>query len=135
MIGGSPSSDFVLQINPYKYHPGQLIDLWVWNKTKKSLWFTDQSLGVRGFQYDPETHDWTEVDLGFRLMTPRPTEIPPTERPKGIFWPSTFPSFDFYAPTLSIDKPVLVRLLIQGYDDPSMSGKTYMAYADIEIVP
>jgi hypothetical protein len=105
-----------------RYQREDWIGVWVENKTNHVLWFTDQALGLRAYQYDEQKASWHSVDLGSKLANPRMTSVTPGPR-------SPLPSDS--VPVKDIRASGRIRLVITGATD---QGQLFIAYKDIEIV-
>ncbi len=104
------------------YQRQELIRYWVENRTGQTLWFVDQSLGLRAYQYDEGTQRWKTVDLGFTVGAPQRTAIQPSG-------PSIMPNYAI--DTDRIKRSGKIRLVIMGVMD---DGQEFAAYTDVEIV-
>jgi hypothetical protein len=105
-----------------RYRRDDTIGIWVENRTSDVLWFTDQWLGLRAYQYDDEGATWRKVDLGSKLGNPQVVSITPGPR-------DTLPSGDI--PVDRIQASGHLRLVITGVTG---HGEMFIAYKDIEIV-
>jgi hypothetical protein len=105
-----------------QYHREDWIGIRVENRTNQVLWFTDQSLGLRAFQYDEQNGSWHQVDLGSVLADPHITTVTPGPN---------FPLASDLIPVQDIKASVKIRLVITGTTD---QGGLFIAYRDIEIV-
>jgi len=129
MFGSSLTDELVLATNNRKYHNNEIIDYWVENNTDQTLWFEDQSFGIRSFAYDEAAKQWVQVDLGFRVSEPIAKSI--ESGGGGVL--------DFYV--LSADRIALpedgrIRLVITGHTDLTnpVLDRIYVGYADVEVV-
>jgi hypothetical protein len=129
MFGSSLTDEIVLLLDKRKYHRHDVIGYRVENRAEQTIWFVDQSFGVRGFAYDENSWQWMEIDLGFHVSEPlaKATE------------PGPWDPLDHYA--LWIDRIDLpedgrVRLVITGHTNLAVPvlDQTYVAYADVEVV-
>jgi hypothetical protein len=105
-----------------QYRREDWIGIWVENTTNYVLWFTDQALGLRAYQYDEQEASWRSVDLGSVLANPHVTSVTPGPR-------SPLPSDSI--PVKRIKASGRIRLVITGTTD---QGQLFVAHKDIEIV-
>jgi hypothetical protein len=129
MFGSSLTADLVLLTDNEKYHRHDTIGYRIENRTGQTVWFVDQSFGVRAFAYNEGSERWVELDLGFHVSDPAPKAIGP-----GRGGP-----LDYYALWIDrIDVPEdgKIRLVITGHTDltnPAVDC-VYVGYADVEVV-
>jgi hypothetical protein len=129
MVGPSLTDDLILLTDNKQYHRRGTIGFRVENRTDQTIWFVDQSFGIRGFHYNDSSQQWVDIDLGFHVSDPMP---------KGI-GPGRGGPLDYYALWVDrIDVPDdgKIRLTITGHTDPEIPAldETYTAYTDIEVV-
>jgi hypothetical protein len=105
-----------------RYHRDEYIGIKVDNDTGSVLWFTDQRLGLRAYQYDEQSETWRSVDLGSKLGNPRVISIEPG---------SHDPLPTSVIPVDVIQASGDLRLVITGVRD---EGQLFVAYKDIEII-
>jgi hypothetical protein len=104
-----------------RYRQDEYIGIKVDNQTRDVLWFTDQDLGLRVYQYDEQSETWRSVDLSSKLGNPEVTSIepgPPDPLPTAVI------------PVAGIQASGGLRLVITGVTD---RGQLFVAYKDIEI--
>lgn len=80
MIGAPFDSSVRLVTSQKAYHAMEAISYQVINNTEQPLFFNDQSMGVAGYQYNPQTQQWESVDLGFFVGDPHPTIVLPSKQ-------------------------------------------------------
>ena len=105
-----------------RYRRDEYIGIKVENQTRNVLWFTDQDLGLRVYQYDEQSKTWRSVDLGSKLGNPEVTSIepgPPDPLPTSVI------------PVAGIQASGDLRLVITGITD---ERQLFVAYKDIEII-
>jgi hypothetical protein len=105
-----------------RYRRDEYIDIKVNNDTMNVLWFTDQRLGLRAYQYDEQSETWRSVDLGSKLGNPRVISIKPG---------SSDPFSTSLIPVDRIRASGDLRLVITGVTD---QGQLFVAYKDIAII-
>jgi hypothetical protein len=128
MFGSTLSDELVLLLDKGEYHRADWIGYRVENRSDRTVWFADQSFGVRGLAYDESAEQWVEVDLGFAVSEPMAKPVEPGP------WDPT----DYYALWINrIDLPEggKIRLVITGYTDLRFPAphETYVAYADVVV--
>lgn len=105
-----------------RYRRDEYIGIKVDNQTRNVLWFTDQDLGLRVYQYDEQSETWRSVELGSKLGNPEVTSIepgPPDQLPISVI------------PVAGIQASGGLRLVITGVTD---RGQMFIAHKDIEII-
>jgi hypothetical protein len=105
-----------------RYHRDEYIGINVDNDTGSVLWFTDQRLGFRAYQYNEQSETWRSVDLGSKLGNPRLISIEPG---------SHDPLPTSVIPVDVIQASGDLRLVITGVRD---EGQLFVAYKDIAII-
>jgi hypothetical protein len=105
-----------------RYRPDDYIGMRVDNDTGDTLWFTDEWLGMRVFQYDEQGQIWRSVDLDAKLGNPSVVSIEP-----GLSHPFT----TRLIPVRGIRASGNLRLVITGVTDRE---QMFVAYKDIEII-
>jgi len=103
------------------YRRDEYVDMRVNNDTGNVLWFTDQWLGLRVYQYDEQSQTWYSVDLDTKLGNPRIVSIEP-----GLSDPFATSSIPVKGIRASDD----LRLVITGVTDHK---QLFVAYKDIKI--
>jgi hypothetical protein len=104
------------------YSPDDYVSIRVDNDTSNVLWFTDEWLGLRIFQYDAQNQTWHSVDLDAKLGDSRVVSIQP-----GL----SHPFATRLIPVRGIRASGKLRLVITGVTD---RGQMFIAYKDIEII-
>jgi hypothetical protein len=104
------------------YHRKDEIGIWVENGSNRVLFFNDQSLGLKAYQYDQQQETWRLIDLGFTLGDPHATTVNPGPR-------TPLPSISIPVEWIKASGPL--RLVITGTTD---QGQPFAAYKDIEIL-
>ncbi|HJX38139.1 MAG TPA: hypothetical protein VJ714_06050 [Anaerolineae bacterium] len=129
LFGSSLTDQLVFLLDKREYHRHDTIGYRVENRTDQTIWFVDQSFGVRGFAYNENSQQWVELDLGFHVSEPMAKAIEP----------GRWDPLDYYA--LWIDRIDLpedgrIRLVITGHTNLTVPAldQTYVAYADVEVV-
>jgi hypothetical protein len=105
-----------------RYRPDEYIGIKVDNQTPNVLWFTDQDLGLRVYQYDEQSGTWHSVDLSSKLGNPEVTSIEPGPAD---------PLPTAVIPVAGIQASGGLRLVITGVTD---QGRMFIAYKEIEII-
>ncbi|TKJ28788.1 MAG: hypothetical protein CEE40_10715 [Chloroflexi bacterium B3_Chlor] len=129
LLGEGLNRRVLLVTEKQRYRADETITLWVENRTGRTIWFSDQSLGVQGLAYDRAAGNWVEVDLDLWPLSPEAKRVQ-----SGVL--------DFgdrvSLPVERIDVPKdgRVRLVVTGHMDVSDSeqDRLYTAYTDIEIL-
>jgi hypothetical protein len=128
-FGSTLTDELVVLLYKREYHRQDIIDYRVENRTDETLWFEDQSFGVRGFAYKENEGQWVEVDLGFAVSEPmaKPVQAGP---------PDVGDFYDLLIDRIDLPEDGKIRLVITGYTDlrfPALH-ETYVAYADVVVV-
>lgn len=122
MIGVRVPKRILVYTSKKRYTREEGVGLRVENRTGQTLWFVDQSLGIKAYQYDKGTGQWRSVDLGFTVGAPQTTAIEPGG-------PPIPPNYTIYADMIKGSGKI--RLVITGVME---DGQAFAAYTDIEIV-
>lgn len=122
MIGIPVEPKVHLLTEKNQYRRDEYVDMRVDNDMRNVLWFTDQQLGLRAYQYDEQSETWRSVELGTKLGNPRVVSIEP-----GL----SDPFATSLIPLKRIRASGDLRLVITGVTD---QGQLFVAYKDIEII-
>ncbi len=98
----------------------------VLNHTEKTIFFHDDSLGLRAYKYDVSKKTWILTPVEPEILHPnQPVIVPPKD-------PYSFP-FGAFEPWWFTEKGKL-RLVVVGWTDPANpKGSQIAAYSDVEI--
>jgi hypothetical protein len=129
LLGDGLNRRVLLVTERQRYRADETITLWIENRTGRTIWFSDRSLGVQGLAYDHEAGNWVEVDLGLWPLSPEPKGVQ-----SGVLdWEDrvTLP-----AGRIDVPRDGRVRLVVTGHVHVTHSeqDRLYTAYTDIEIL-
>ncbi len=96
------------------------------NHTDKTIFFQDDSLGLRAYKYNASKKTWTPVPVEPEILHPnQQVTVPPKD-------PYSFP-FGAFEPWWFTERGKL-RLVVVGWTDPANpKGSQIAAYSDVEI--
>ncbi len=96
------------------------------NHTDQTIYFQDESFGLRAYKYDASNGTWLPVSVRPLILNPhQPVTVPPKD-------PYLFP-FGSFDPWWFPEKGKL-RLVVVGWTDPANpKGSQIAAYSDVEI--
>lgn len=108
------------------YQSGDSFGYVVINKTGLPLYFSDQSLGLRVYQYDDLQKKWMQIHTTYKVGFPKGTTVPP------ISLESELPTYGFGLEQLGAKGKI--RLAAFGWTDPTNPEKSsFVVWKDIEI--
>ena len=129
LFGSSLTDELVILLDKTRYHRSDTIGYRVENRSDETIWFEDQSFGIRGFTYNESSGEWVELDLGFIVGGPlaKPVE------------PGPWDPLDHYSVWIDrIDLPEdgRIRLVITGHTNLEVPviDRTFVAFADLQVV-
>jgi hypothetical protein len=134
LVGLPLNTGLYVDTDRRRYSADDYVHMIVQNRTGESLWFEDQSFEVQGFVYDNTGQQWTEIDLGFKLIEPGPVCL---QDSRGDVWPN---EFSFPTEWIGISTKTTIRLLVTGSTcPPEQQGQgeclRYAAFSDIIVEP
>jgi hypothetical protein len=120
VIGVRLDPEFKLVTDAAQYKVSDLVAYQPSNKTDKTIFFQDQTFGLRAYKYDPVSKQWMGLGNPSRLIGGQPISVPPYDLP------NTFFAEGIYTGAL--------RLVVIGWTDPSNpEGSRIAAYTDIVV--
>jgi hypothetical protein len=129
LLDSASTTELVVFTDKQRYHRNDIIDFWVENGTSQTIWFEDQSFGVRAVTYDEASKQWVPVELGFRASQPMARSI---ESGGG----GVLEYYTLLADRIDVPEDGKIRLVITGHTDltnPAVD-RLYVAYTDVEVV-
>lgn len=129
MVGRAANSGITLKTKYTTYRQGEEILFWVENQTDYDLWFINDNFGVRGWSYDPTESRWKEVDLGNRIINPKPWKMPARHL---LYGNLGHLNTSFFTQIGRIRLVVYGCLILERLDE---NCADYVAYRDITIKP
>jgi hypothetical protein len=117
-----------LVTNRKTYDHSQVISYQVINQKNRAIYFEDFAFGIRAYEYDPQSHKWSQLSLMRDLSDPERVVVPPGFNKNVV-------NFYFLDPS-DIPKTGSIRLVVIGWLDPSNPENSKIAaFADIVILP
>jgi len=129
IVQGEEQEGLVLRTDRSHYKVGDDLTFWVENHSDHNLWFPDDNFGVQGYIYNSADHRWEQVDLGNKIIDPRPRLV---QAGHSSIDPPGWLSTEWLRETGKI------RLVVKGSTVPSpttQNGIIYAAFRDVVINP
>jgi len=119
-----------VQTDKAVYTDDDEVHLWISNETGATLYFSDQSFGLRAFRYDQSAERWEPFSLGFTVGDPYRKKVLPDSHLLAEI------SYSFATHFMQFEgDEAWIRLLVSGYSQPLElgGGEQHAAYTDIHI--